>query len=148
MNHQMMNGDTDLFCINYVDISSWLMCDFLKTGWISSSKDNLFKLSTGDITLRFLIHFLAYKLTLSGLNLPLSSSSTTSRELLKMIWSGWKSKENCHVFLRQFHGNFPSKTLSCRKINCVFRNVKWCLHASWGLKGLRLQHSATISTHN
>ena len=27
VNHQMMSEDTDLFCINYVDISSSLMCD-------------------------------------------------------------------------------------------------------------------------
>ena len=49
--------------------------------------------------------------------------------------TGWKIKENCHVLVNQFRGNFCSKTLSCRQINCVFRDVKWCSHASWGLKG-------------
>ena len=55
---------------------------------------------------------------------------------MKMIWSGWKNKENCHVLESQFHGNFHSKTLSCSKIKTVFRDVKWCFNASWGLKGL------------
>ena len=32
-----------------------------------------------------------------------------------------KIKENCHVLVNQFQGNFQHKTLSCRKIkwNCV-----------------------------
>ena len=85
------------------------------------------------------------QLTLSSLGLPLSSSSTTSRELLsqfsmgmKMIWCGLKIQENWHVLVNQLHGNFLSKTLSFRKINYVFMNVKWCFNASWGLKGLKL----------
>ena len=53
-----------------------------------------------------------------------------------MTWSGWKSKENYHVLVNQFHGNFCSKTLCCRKIKYVFRDVKWSFNASWGLKGL------------
>ena len=36
----------------------------------------------------------------------------------------------------QCQGNFHSKTPSCGKIKSVFRNVKWCFDASWGLKGL------------
>ena len=56
-----------------------------------------------------------------------------------MIWCGWKRKENCHVLVNQFHGNFPPKTPSCREINCVFRDVKWCFNASCGLKGLILK---------
>ena len=83
--------------------------------------------------------------TLSSLNLPLSSSSTTSRELLSQFstCSGWrwlevreKVKENCHVFVNQFLGNIHSKTFGCWKIESVFGDVKWCFNASWGLKGL------------
>ena len=55
---------------------------------------------------------------------------------MKMIWCGWKSKENCHVLVNLFHGNIHSKTLCCSKIKSVFRDVKWCFNASWGLKGL------------
>ena len=75
----------------------------------------------------------------------LPSSSTTNRELLPQFstcigwrWLDvvWKIKENCHVLVNQFHGNFRSKTLGCRGIKSVFRDVKWCFNASWGLKGL------------
>ena len=59
---------------------------------------------------------------------------------MKMIWSGWKIKENCHVLVNQFHGNFRSKTLGCGKIKSVFRDVKLCFNASWGLKGLKRWH--------
>ena len=55
---------------------------------------------------------------------------------MKMTWCGWKIKNNCHVMLNQFHGNYHYKTLSCWKITSVFRDVKWCFNASWGLKGL------------
>ena len=55
---------------------------------------------------------------------------------MNMIWCGLKIKENYHVLSNQFHGNFRSKTLSCRKIKSVFRDVKWCFNASWGPKGL------------
>ena len=55
---------------------------------------------------------------------------------MKMIWCGLKIKENCHVLVNQFHGNIHSKTLGCRRIKSVFRDVKWCFNASWGLKGL------------
>ena len=47
-----------------------------------------------------------------------------------------KFEENCHVLINQLHRNFHSKTLSCRKIKSVFRDVEWCFNASWGLKGL------------
>ena len=57
---------------------------------------------------------------------------------MKMIWCGWKSIQTCHVLVNQFHGNFHPKTLSCRRIKSVFRDVKWCFNASWGLKGLML----------
>ena len=55
---------------------------------------------------------------------------------MKMIWCGWKIKKNYHVKVNQFHGHFHSKIPSCRKIRWVFRDVKWCFIASWGLKGL------------
>ena len=58
---------------------------------------------------------------------------------MKMIWYGLKNLENCHVLANQFHGNFCSKTLSYREIKSVFRDVKWCINASWGLKGLRVK---------
>ena len=45
---------------------------------------------------------------------------------MKMIWSGWKIKENCYVLVNQFHGNIHSKTPSYRKIKSVFRDLKWC----------------------
>ena len=51
---------------------------------------------------------------------------------MKMIWCEWKIEENCHVLVNQFHGHFHSKTLCCRKIYSVFRDVNW-----WRLKGLK-----------
>ena len=54
-----------------------------------------------------------------------------------MIWCGVKIKENCYALVNQFYGIFCSKTLCCRKIKSVFRDVKWCFNASWGLKGLK-----------
>ena len=85
-----------------------------------------------------------HDLTISSLNLLLSSSSITSRELLSqfstcsgwMIWCGLKIKENYHVLVNQFHGNFRSKTLCWRKITFVSRDLKWWFNASWGLQGL------------
>ena len=55
---------------------------------------------------------------------------------MKMIWCGLKNKENDHELVNQFHGNFRSKTLCCRKIKYVFRDVKLYFNAPWGLKGL------------
>ena len=55
---------------------------------------------------------------------------------MKMTWCSLKITENYHVLVNQFQGNFRSKTLSCRKIKYIFRDVKWCLNASCGLKGL------------
>ena len=74
-----------------------------------------------------------------------TSSSTTSRGLLsqvsalqwiKMIWCSLKIKENCHVLLNRFHGNFRFKTLGWRKIKSVSRVVKWYFNASWGVNPL------------
>ena len=63
---------------------------------------------------------------------------------MKIIWCGLKIKENFYVLVNQFHGNFCSKTLCCRKITSVFRYVKWCLNASRGLKGLK---HTTMKSH-
>ena len=54
------------------------------------------------------------------------------------IWSGLKIKENCHVLLNQFHGNFCSKTFGCRKIKSVFRHVKSQLNSD-----IYLPHGST-----
>ena len=70
----------------------------------------------------------------SSLNLSLSSSSTTSRDLLPQFPTcsecGLKKKENYHVLVNQFLGNFRSKTPSCRKIRSVFRDLKLCFNPS------------------
>ena len=44
-------------------------------------------------------------------------------------------EDNYHVLVNQFHGNFHSKTLSCRKIKSVFRDVNDALMHREGLKG-------------
>ena len=68
-------------------------------------------------------------LTLSNLDLRLSSASTTNHELLSqfstcchnsrlvadedaLMW--FKNEGNYHVLVNQFHGNFHSKTPGCR----------------------------------
>ena len=63
-----------------------------------------------------------------------------------MIWRGLKIKGNCHVLVSQFRENFRSKTLSYRQSKSVFRDVKWCFNASWGLKGLN-QHWFNVWGH-
>ena len=47
---------------------------------------------------------------------------------MKMIWCGLRIKENCHVLVSQLHGNIHFKTLGCREIKAVFRDVKWCFN--------------------
>ena len=54
----------------------------------------------------------------------------------KMIWCGLNIEEKCHVLVNEFHENVLSKTIGCRKIKSAFRYEKWCINASWGLKGL------------
>ena len=67
---------------------------------------------------------------------------------MKMTWSSLKNKENDHVLVNQFHGNIHSKTLGYGKIKSVFRDVKWCFIASWGLKGLNdLQNNMQAYPH-
>ena len=55
-----------------------------------------------------------------------------------MTWCSLNIKENCHVLVNQFHGNFSSRTLCCRKIKYVFTDVKRCFNASWGFKWFKL----------
>ena len=68
---------------------------------------------------------------------PRIAAAILDLEWTKMTWCGLKIKDNYHVSVSQFHGNFRSKTLSCRKIKYVFRDVKWCFNALWSLKGLK-----------
>ena len=58
-------------------------------------------------------------------------------------WMWLKIKENCHVLVIQFPGNFRLKTFGCRKIKSVFRDVKCCFNGSWCLKGLILPSAST-----
>ena len=78
-------------------------------------------------------------LTLSSLNLPLSSSSTTSRELLSqfstcsgwrwlVVGDKWKMKNNTPIIKRVL------RILSLCVGNWV-RYAKWCFAASWGSEG-------------
>ena len=69
---------------------------------------------------------------------------------MEIIWCGLKIKENCDVLVCRFNGNFYSETLGCRKIKCVFRDLKWCFNASWGLKWLTCSsniHAHTVAAH-
>ena len=45
-----------------------------------------------------------------------------SRIAVAKMWL--KNKENYHVLVNQFHGNFRSKTSSCVEIKYVFRDVR------------------------
>ena len=74
--------------------------------------------------------------------MPYTASNRRNRSLMTL--PGWGRKvlllaiiPVLHVLINQFHLNFRFKTLSCRKIRCVFIHVKWCFNASWGLKGLK-----------
>ena len=75
-----------------------------------------------------IVIFIHYKPRIAGAILDL--------QWMKMIWCGWKSKETCYILVNQFHVNLHSKTLSCREIKSVLKDVKWCFNASWGLKWL------------
>ena len=87
---------------------------------------------------------LVHALTLSNLNLPLSSSSNTTRELLSQFstCSGWrwlevggKWKKNMLLLLKQFHDKNRSKPSRCWKLShfSEMRNDAW-MHFE-GLKG-------------
>ena len=62
---------------------------------------------------------------------------------MKMICCGLNIEENYHVSVNQFTGFVRIKTPSCRKIRCVFRDVKWCFIAS----GKGLQGAARVKRH-
>ena len=75
---------------------------------------------------------ISYLLTLSSLTSPLSSHPLqaanccrNSRLVVDEDDLMWVQKiKKCHVLRNQFHGYFHSKTLCCRKIKSVFRDVK------------------------
>ena len=79
--------------------------------------------------LRFLLVYTPTLINAAMVGRPLSSSSTTSRELLSRLVVDeddlicFKITENCHVLVNQFHGNFRFKTLGCSEIKSVFRDV-------------------------
>ena len=71
------------------------------------------------------------------LNLPLSSHPRQAANCYRnfrlvvdeddLKWV--KIRENCHVLVNQFQGNFIHKNLSCRKFKSVYSDVKWCFNA-------------------
>ena len=71
-------------------------------------------------------------LTLHGHLHQLQASNCCRSSRLEV---GEKIKENYHVLVNQFHGNFYSKTLGCREIKSVFSDAKWCLMHREGLNG-------------
>ena len=82
-----------------------LMCYILTTSHFTLNpcdlglSENQLSLNQLYISIRYIIHFewhIVWLKTLSGLNLPLSSSSTTSRKLLSQFstCSGWRCLED------------------------------------------------------
>ena len=51
------------------------------------------------------------------------------------------------LFLKQFHENVCSKTTRFQEIKSVFRDVKWCFNASWGLNPFNPEFTIVISIH-
>ena len=95
-----------------------------------------------------------WSLTLSSLNLPLSSSSSTSRELLSQFstWSGWRwfdVGDKLKKIIMYTKNNFIEicllKTLAVKKIKYVFNGVKWCFNASCGLKSENCETNVTLT---
>ena len=80
-------------------------------------------------------------LTLSNLNIPLhplqaANCCRNSRLVVDEDDLKWvKSKENCHVLVKQFHGIFPSKSLSCGKSIMFSGMLNDALMHREGLKG-------------
>ena len=87
-----------------------------------------------------------YVLTLSSLTLPLSSHQLqaancfrNSRLVVDEDDLKWVKKiRKLPCIGTSFMGIFLLKPLSFSKIKDVFRDVKWCFNASWGLKGLNM----------
>ena len=61
-------------------------------------------------------------LTLSDLSLPLCRNSRLVVVEDDLMWG--KKLRKLHALVKEFHGNFLSKTLGCREIKSVFRDVK------------------------
>ena len=120
----------------------------------SSSLDSLLSLTKKMIVSNLCYWGRNVCLTLSSLNLPLSSPSTTSRELLSQFstCSGWKWLEvgykwkNILLFLKQFHEFFCSKITSFQGIKPFFKDAKFCFNASRGLKGLNIKISKLLDS--
>ena len=55
---------------------------------------------------------------------PRIAAAILDLKWMMMTLCGLKIKENYPILVSQFHGNFRSKTLSCRKIKYVLRDVK------------------------
>ena len=86
-------------------------------------------------------------LTLLSCNLPLSSPSTNSRQLLSQFsaCSGWRWLDVGEKIIKiamywwtTFMEIFILKPQVVGKLNLFFRDIKWCFNALWGLKGLRV----------
>ena len=54
---------------------------------------------------------------------------------MKMTYSGWKIKENCHVLVNQFQGNFNIKPLVVGKLSLFTVLQNDALMHREGLKG-------------
>ena len=77
-----------------------------------------------EFTIEFTIH-------------PLQAANCCRNSRLVADEDDLKWVKNCRVLVNKFLGNIHSKPPSCGKFKSVFRDVKWCFNASWGLKGLR-----------
>ena len=83
--------------------------------------------------------------SLSSQNLPLSSSPTTSRELLSQLstCSGWRwlklvaNEKKISLLLKQLHENVRSKTQRCWKLSYSSEMQNDVLKHRVGLKGSR-----------
>ena len=103
----------------------------------------------------FFIHYSSCILTLSILNLLLSSLSTTSRESLPQFSTVVDEDDltwvtifrNLPCFGKSFICIFLLKPLGFSKIKSVFMYVKWCFNASWGLKRLNTSRTTNTVSH-
>ena len=59
-----------------------------------------------------------------------------------LMW--FKNERNWNVLANQYHGNFRSKTLGCRKIKFVFKDVKSCFNEFRGIKLLIVQQRSIL----
>ena len=121
--------------------------------WHSAVKVNFDSESLKNIQLKYIVHvykkYMYRYYTLSSLNIPFSSSSTKKTANFyrnsrlvglvdedNLMWVGnWRK-----CIGKPVSWKIDSKTLGCSKMKSVFRDVKWCFDASWGLKGLNMRH--------